>query len=190
MQWAVYALARNPEMQTRLRAEVHSKLRPSDHLTAETLDSLPYLHAVCQEVLRFHAPVPMTQRACKTDTTIQGQFIPARTPIIICPWAINFSKALWGEDADEFKPDRWIGPGRANTGGASSNYAFLTFIHGPRSCIGSGFARGEFMAMLAAWVGRWEFVLRDPDYVPEIKGGITARPKDGMHVKITAVDWE
>jgi hypothetical protein len=43
----------------------------------------------------------------------------------------NTSKELWGADAAEFNPDRWLGPGRTNTGGADSNYSFLTFLHGP-----------------------------------------------------------
>lgn len=46
-----------------------------------------------------------------------------------------------------------------NTDGASVNFAFLTLLHGPRSCIGSHFARAEFACLLAGWVGRFEFEL-------------------------------
>ena len=58
------------------------------------------------------------------------------------PWAINKSKHLWGEDAREFKPERWLQGKDAANGGAET-LAFLTFGHGPRGCIG----RGGFMLL-------------------------------------------
>ena len=133
--WALLSLARYPEMQKRLREEIRSKLPSIEEddpkaITAEKLDSLPYLHAVCNEVLRLHSPVPLTRREAAKDTYILDQFVPKGTDIILAPAATNTSKELWGQDAFEFNPDRWMGPGRANTGGADSNYSFLTFLHG------------------------------------------------------------
>lgn len=186
MTWAVYLLCKHPEIQTRLRAEVREHLPSIDDsstiLTDKVLDKLPYLHAVCSELLRVYAPVPITLREAAKDTTIVGQFVPKGTTIILASWAVNMSKELWGEDASDFNPDRWLGPGRTNTGGAESNYAFLTFLHGPRSCIGQAFARAEFACLLAATVGRFEMELENKDMVIEIKGGITSRPKDGLRV--------
>ena len=132
-QWALVTLSQHPDMQTRLREEIREVLPSLDEdtpMTAELMDSLPYLHAVCSEVLRFHAPVPFTRREAARDTTILGQFVPKGTSIALVPSAINFSKELWGEDAEEFKPDRWLGEKRKNNGGAESNYANMTFLHG------------------------------------------------------------
>ena len=141
MVWAIYALCQNPEYQVRLREEIRAHLPStkdkSTTVTAETLEKLPFLNAVCNEVLRMYAPVSLTLREAANDTSIQGQFVPAGTKVVIVPKAINVSKALWGPDADKFNPDRWMGPGRANNGGAESNFSFLTFLHGPRSCIGT-----------------------------------------------------
>ena len=141
MVWAIYALCQNPEYQVRLREEIRAHLPStndeSTSVTAETLDKLSFLHAVCNEVLRLYAPVSLTLREAANDTSIQGQFVPAGTKVIIVPKAVNVSKDLWGPDADKFNPDRWMGPGRANNGGAESNFGFLTFLHGPRSCIGT-----------------------------------------------------
>ena len=133
MQWALLTLCQYPEMQTRLREEIRANLPSPDDATsqmsAEVLDRLPYLHAVCNEVLRVYPAVPMTRRVAEHDTSIQGHFIPKGTDVFLAPGAVNMSIELWGPDALEFKPERWLGSGM-NNGGASSNYALLTFLHG------------------------------------------------------------
>jgi cytochrome P450 len=189
MTWAIYELCKKPEIQTRLREEIRANIHSLDEsMDAAKLENLPYLHAVCNETLRHNAPVPLTLRDTENDCTIADTFVPRGTKIILCPWAVNFSKELWGADAGEFNPDRWMGAGRANTGGAESNYAMLTFLHGPRSCIGQSFAKAEFACLMAAFVGRFEFEMRDPNEEIDIKGGITARPRNGMHIKLKVVD--
>ncbi|KAL8849856.1 MAG: hypothetical protein Q9221_005194 [Calogaya cf. arnoldii] len=192
MIWAVYALCQNPHYQTRLRDEIRSNLPSiedaSAPVSAEALDRLPFLHAVCNEVLRLHPPATLTMREAAKNTTICGHYVPKGTKIVLCPGAVNSSKALWGEDAMEFKPERWLAPGQANSGGAPSNYAFLTFLHGPRSCIGQAFAKAEFAILLAGLVGRFEMELEDPEAVLKIRTGITARPNGGINVRMRAAE--
>ncbi|KAB2580149.1 Cytochrome P450 [Lasiodiplodia theobromae] len=189
--WVAYLLAKHPDVQKRLREEIRANLPSPEsgkQITSTDIDRLPYLNAVCNEVLRFYAPVPMTLRISDRDTTILGKFIPKGTTIVLSPWATNTSKELWGEDAMEFNPDRWLGTGRANTGGADSNYSFLTFLHGPRSCIGQAFAKAEFACLVAVWIGKFEMELANPDAELELQSGITARPKGGLPVKLKVVD--
>ena len=198
MTWAVYLLARHPQVQARLRAEIREHLPPLTGSTVSSLDidRMPYLNAVCHEILRYYGPVPMTLRQAVCDTTIQGHFVPKGTRIMITPWAVNKSKGMWGPDALQFDPDRWMprfeGDKAAASGGAKSNYAFLTFLHGPRSCIGQSFAKAEFACLLAAWIGRFAFELYNKDEMDEdkmvIKGGVTARPAKGLHVRTTVVE--
>ena len=191
--WTMYQLCKHPDMQVRLREEIRTHL-PS--ITDETktieaadIDNLPYLNAVCQESLRLMSPVPVTLRAAYEDTMLCGHFIPKDTIISVPIDAINNSKALWGSDADEFNPDRWMGPGKAKTGGASSNYAFMTFLHGPRSCIGQGFAKAEFACLVAAWIGRFETELIDKDFQAKaIPSGVTVKPEGGLWVRVKEVD--
>ncbi|EON96801.1 putative cytochrome p450 97b3 protein [Phaeoacremonium minimum UCRPA7] len=199
MTWATYLLSRYPEIQTRLREEVRSNLpslNDAASISSLDIDHLPYLNAVCSEVLRYWSPVPMTMRETAVETTIEGQKIPKGTRIILSPAATNKDVHLWGPDALTFNPDRWIpkfeGDKQAASGGASSNYAFLTFLHGPRSCIGMSFARAEFACLLAAWVGRFEFSLKNKEEMDEtkiaIKGGITSRPAKGLYVYAKVLD--
>ena len=189
--WAFYLLCLHPEVQTRLREEIRANLPSLDDpvtVTAASLDNCLYLHAVCNEVLRFYPPIPVTLREAGRDTSILGQYVPKGTRIILSPWAVNTATSLWGPDAAEFKPDRWMGPGKANTGGAESNYAFLTFLHGPRSCIGQAFARSEFACLVAAMVGRFELKNSEKDFKLDIKGSITARPRNGLNVRIRPLE--
>lgn len=191
MVWAVYCLCTHPHYQTRLREEIRANLPSIDTstpITAETLDRLPFLHAVCNEVLRLHSPVTLTFRQPIKPTSICGQHVPAGTRVILCAGAVNQSRELWGPDAGAFNPERWLGPGKANTGGAASNYAFLTFLHGPRSCIGQAFAKAEFAVLLAGLAGRFEMELEDAKREIKIQTGITARPRDGLRVRMRAVE--
>lgn len=183
-------LGKHPKVQARLRQEIHEHISSLDNEVNDSLiDNMPYLHAVCQETLRLYAPVPVTLREAVHDTTIQGIPIPKGSVIMLAIWAINTSKELWGPDADEFNPDRWMRAGQANSGGATSNYAFSTFLHGPRGCIGQKFATAELACLVAALCGKFEWELTDPNEEIIIKGGITARPKNGMRLNLKAVDW-
>lgn len=111
--------------------------------------------------------------------------------MVLCPWAINRSTKIWGPTAGEFDPSRWEKESGGKEGGAS-NYDVMTFLHGPRGCIGRDFARLEFKALLAALVGRFEFVeVRDERGERRalvVKGGITSKPEGGLPLWVKSVD--
>ncbi|KAJ5105679.1 hypothetical protein NUU61_003026 [Penicillium alfredii] len=191
LQWAVYALCKHPGIQTRLREEVRAHLpsiSTADPISAAAIDNLPYLHAVCNEVLRFYPSVPTTIRKAARDTTLVGKHIPKGTFLIISPKTLNHMEELWGADAGQFNPDRFMSPGNANMGGATSNYAFLSFLHGPRGCIGQGFARAELACLLAATVGHFHMELKYPDAPLELMEGATVSPKDGVLARFTPLE--
>lgn len=110
--------------------------------------------------------------------------IPVGTPALISPWAINRDHSLWGPDADEYNPDRWlVGPDAAN-GGAKSPLHMMTFIHGPRSCIGRDFARTEMKCLLATLIMRFRLELADPNAKVEIGGSLSIKPHGGLRLKL------
>jgi cytochrome P450 len=159
---------------------------------ASLLESMPYLNGVCNEVLRLFPTIPVTARVSIRNTTVAGHFIPKGTMLFVIPWAINRLPELWGPDSEDFMPERWIDQetGRATmNGGADSNYAFLTFLHGPRSCIGEKFARAEMRALIAAFVGSFEMAMANPDEEVIVGGTITSKPVGGMKLKLKPVEW-
>ena len=155
---------------------------------------MPYLNGVCQEVLRLYPTVPMTGREAIRQTTIAGQIVPKGTTIALCPQTINRSPGLWGDTAEKFLPERWIDTDQAGKqtpnkhGGASTNFAQITFLHGPRACIGKDFAKAEFRCAVAGLFGQFSMELRDPAEKITFGGTLTSQPIQGMHLKLTKLN--
>lgn len=194
LQWSVFTLCKHHDVQKRLRDEVRSRI-PSisdteSTVSAEDIEGVPYLHAFCMEVMRFYPSIPSTVREAACDTKVTGYSIPRRTQFVIPIGIINRDGDLWGRTADSFDPDRWMGEGKANnTGGVRNHFGFLTFLHGPRSCIGSGFARAELACLVAALVGRFHMELEDPHRKFELNTqGVGTSPKDGVPTRLTIID--
>ncbi|RFU28966.1 hypothetical protein B7463_g7365, partial [Scytalidium lignicola] len=189
--WAVYALCRHPSIQERLREEIHANLdvrSPSaGPSVTDKVDNMPYLNAFCNELLRFYPSVPVTLRRTVCDTTVDGLFVPAETMLALPIRAINHDPRHWGPDAADFDPSRWLKPGMSHSGGATSSYANMTFLHGPRSCIGTSFARSELLFLIAALVGRFHMELENPDKEVECVLQITILPKDGLRVRMRSL---
>ena len=186
MTWTIYLLSKHPHVQATLRKEIRSAFPDQNfsaqQVTSNIIDNLHYLQAVCNEALRLFPPVAMTVRVSVQDTSVAGQHIPKGTAITLVPWATNAATELWGASAAEFMPERWLNPEQTEKN--RSNFSFMTFLHGPRSCIGERFARGELACLVAAWVNAFDTRLADEDFVPQIRGGITVKPMNGLLVKI------
>lgn len=189
--WATYLLAKHPDIQGRLRSEIrgHLSSTSSEANVADILESMPLLHGVCNETLRLYPTVPSTIRVAVQDTTLGSYPVAKGTRLFISPWAINRSAAHWGPDAEEFRPERWITDGKCNnTGGVTSNYSMLTFLHGPRSCIGEKFAKAELKALMAVWCGTFEMEMAQRGEVAIPAGVITTKPKNGMSLRLKKVE--
>ncbi|KAF7592398.1 hypothetical protein BBP40_000316 [Aspergillus hancockii] len=193
--WACYLLTLNPDVQESLRAEIRERIPSGNHpITWSDLETLPILNGVCQEVLRLYPTVPITIREAVRDTMVAGKHIPKGTRFLLCPYAINRSPEFWGNDGEEFKPERWIDTDKSgqkvvnNNGGASTNFAQITFLHGQRSCIGKDFARAELRCAVAGVVSRFRLEMQNPKQKIHIAGAVTTKPVEGMHLKMSRVD--
>ncbi|KZV68237.1 cytochrome P450 [Peniophora sp. CONT] len=168
--WCLYAISQAPEVQEKLRRELlamGTDVTPS----LDELAALPYLDAVVRETLRVYGPLTTTLRAASRDDVLpiskpfkdsSGKIrteirIAKGNRIIIPLMAMNQSQALWGNDAFEFKPERWE---KASTGtegvpGVWGNSS--SFGYGPRACIGFRFAVDEMKVFLYTLVRAFEF---------------------------------
>ncbi|KAF3912602.1 hypothetical protein AA313_de0203366 [Arthrobotrys entomopaga] len=174
--WAAYELSRHPEVATRLRIAIHGAIPSFEEVTTQDIENIPYLRSFCNEVLRLHPSIPVTIRESAIDETINGQFIPKGTKVMLFVAFANLSEELWGSDAEEFNPDRWEKSENINT----SKYANLTFSMGPRMCLGQRFAMIEFKTIITCLAGVFSFEEETKDMIINIEGKITQRPvRDG-----------
>ncbi|KII86568.1 hypothetical protein PLICRDRAFT_113427 [Plicaturopsis crispa FD-325 SS-3] len=191
--WCLYALAQCPRAQHRLRAAL-STLEPHSATLGEDLARVRYLDWVVRETLRVHAPVTSTMRVAARDDEIPvgRHFVDrhgvARTcirvkrhDIISIPiQAVNKSKAIWGADAQVFRPERWESPpeeAKAVPGLYSNTLTFLNGnpLNGNRACIGYKFALAEIKIFLYVLLRDIEFAI-DPAIVVEKKVNVVTRP--------------
>ena len=121
----------HPKIQSRLRDDIRRHLAEAgtaNHVDSTVMDSMEYLSAVCEEVLRIFPTVPVTARQAIRETTIGDQIVPKGTFVIICPWGTNRLPSIWGPDAHVLNPDRWMCEGKSNFGGAGTPYGKITFL--------------------------------------------------------------
>ena len=137
-----WVIARRPDIWSKLRAEVDALdgKKPS----YADIKEMKYLRYVLNESLRLMPVVPSNSRTAIRDTVLplgggpdekSPLFIAKGTTVIYIPWSLHRRKDFYGEDADEFKPERWetLRPG----------WEYLPFNGGPRICIGQQFALME-----------------------------------------------
>ncbi|KAJ7718641.1 cytochrome P450 [Mycena metata] len=170
--WALFALTQNKAAQTRLREELLNVSTETPDM--EELNALPYLDWVVRETLRVHAPVPSTSRIAMRDDVVQlgTPFTDSKgkvqdsvrvrkgDSISIPILALNRDAEIWGPDAMEFVPERWETAASNNIPGIWGH--MLTFIGGPRSCIGFRFSLIEMKALLFTLIRGLEFELAVP----------------------------
>ncbi|KAF7351505.1 hypothetical protein MSAN_01582800 [Mycena sanguinolenta] len=170
--WALFELATNPKIQTRLRNELLAV--DNENPSMDELNALPYLDCVVRETLRAHAPVTLNFRVATRDDVI-----PLETPYtdrngtvhetltirkgqttVLPILAVNRDPAIWGPTAHQFIPERWESNVSTSIPGVWSQ--MLTFIGGPRACIGFRFSIIELKALLFTLVRGLEFELAVP----------------------------
>src|SRR5271154_1055361 len=111
------------------------------------------LYSPRSEILWFSLMVvSVTTRVADVKDQINGVTIPKGTIIFIVIAAINFDETVWGPDVDTFNPDRWEKLPESVT-----NYSYLTFLQGPRSCIGRRFAETEMKVLLVKLIQNLRF---------------------------------
>ncbi|KAJ7164230.1 fatty acid hydroxylase [Mycena filopes] len=178
MTFMVYFLLKNPETMRKLRAQVDEVLgdRPVQY---DDFAKLPYLIAVMRETLRLAATAPVRTTSPREDTTLGGgkYAVKKGDNIVIQAWDMHRDPKVWGDDAEEFKPERML-DGKFE---ALPPNAWQPFGFGARGCIGRAFAWQEVTLVMASVIQKFDLSLVDPSYTLEIKQTLTVKPK-GLHI--------
>lgn len=101
---------------------------------------IPYLRAVVAEATRLLPSIvyQLLREAPEDGLTVNGRFLPPGTTIGVSPLAQNRDKSIWGEDANEFRPNRWTEYPSKSAFYESYNMTYGG--SGPRACIGKNLA--------------------------------------------------
>lgn len=164
--FALDLLARHPEAQERVRAEVDAV---GDVPTAEQAATLTYTTMVVKEAMRLFPSAPLTGRRSVADDEIGGFLIPAGSDVIVAPWVTHRHPAHWDEPG-RFDPERFT-PEREK---ARHRYAWYPFGGGPHACIGQHFSMLESTIALAGLIQNFEF--GGSGDAPRFTNNVTLRP--------------
>ncbi|KAJ6524320.1 cytochrome P450 [Mycena capillaripes] len=183
LSWTLWLLANDPASQRRLREEVTPVYAANPRPDYRTLKSLEWLDCVVNESLRVLPPVPQTVRVAGKTDYIEGVLVPKGTNINIPIRVINTWKQVWGENAEEFHPARWLNLPEAY----NPTFSQFSFITGPHGCFGKTMAVSEMKAVLAALITNFEFA---PAYVGQIAhptAALTMKPDDNMPLRVSRI---
>ncbi|KAJ3574394.1 hypothetical protein NP233_g1797 [Leucocoprinus birnbaumii] len=183
--FVTYLMAMHPDIAARMRAEVLTNCGQHSMPTSDQIHKLTYIRAVIDETLRLFPPVPLNVRESRPSACLlppsdpsypysptqeqsknQPLFMPASTTVTYLPLLTHRNKALWGEDADEFRPERWLESETKVKCNANMGM-FSPFSHGPRICIGKNYAYNEMTFFLVRLLQRFDRFELATDCQPE-----------------------
>jgi cytochrome P450 len=180
---ACYLLARFPEAQQRLRAEVQAVLAGQERpLGFDDLRLLPYGTALFNETLRLYPPVSFFIREATADGALAESRCPMGALLTLSPWVIQRHEQHWS-DPNAFRPERFLAGSATAEERAWARDAWLPFGLGPRKCPGAAFALQEALLVLAELVRRHR-LLPEPGHTPDLVGRLTLRSRNGIRLRL------
>ncbi|KIS66878.1 uncharacterized protein UMAG_05664 [Mycosarcoma maydis] len=181
--WTLWNLATHQDIQDKLRKECKGLMDQDDRPPYSAIKGLAYLDAVINESMRITPPVPRTIRMASKASYIDGIYIPKNTLLPISNRAINMDPTVWGEDADEFKPERWFNlPDKYDR-----TFSMITFIAGAHACIGRTMSYLEMKAVICILVSNFKFEPVSKDQSPIMDTLITMKPQGGLELRVSKV---
>ncbi|KAK1221162.1 hypothetical protein PQX77_016039 [Marasmius sp. AFHP31] len=183
MNWVLYELSRHPKDQEKLFQEIRDARERNGNdgeFSVKDLEGMIYLNAVIRETLRLHPIVVELVREAEVDDVI-----PLEIPVVDASGSVlreipvtkgqrvlasvynyNRVKEVWGEDATEWRPERFL-VAKPKTLGIFGN--LLTFGAGVRACIGWRFAVLEIQTVVAAFVESFTFELQEGLEIDQVR---------------------
>jgi len=177
LSWAWYLLAKHPDVEAKLQAELQTVLAGRSPTVAD-LPQLRYTEWVILETMRLYPAVWAIPRTVARDCEIAGYSIKAGQGVIASPWVVH-RDPRWFSEPNQFKPDRW----NNDLAKRLPAFAYFPFGGGARSCIGKAFAMMEARLVLATIAQMYQMTLVSPNPL-EPWASLTLRPKQALQVHL------
>ncbi|KAJ7743492.1 cytochrome P450 [Mycena maculata] len=188
--WILYKLAQMPVLQQELREEI--QLATVEHQL--DYNKMALLNAIINEVLRVYSPLPLAERVASADCVL-----PLSKPIVaaagieiseipiqkgqffyVAIAAYHRLTSIWGPDAAEFRPSRWLGNAPCMGPALGPHASLLSFFGGPGVCLGWRFAILELQVVVVELVSRFVLSLPENDSVkPRVALALRAETAHG-----------
>ncbi|XP_062233705.1 cytochrome P450 704C1-like isoform X2 [Phragmites australis] len=190
LSWFFYMLCKNPIVQDKVALEINESLEGdkednniknfTSRLNEGAIDKMQYLHAAISETLRLYPAVPVDGKMADEDDTLpNGYRVIKGDGVNYMIYAMGRMTYLWGEDAEEFRPERWIVNGVFQQ---ESPYKFVSFNAGPRICLGKDFAYRQMKIVAATLIHLFRFKLADESKNPTYRPMFTLHIDKGLHL--------
>ncbi|KAL8872964.1 MAG: hypothetical protein Q9174_001498 [Haloplaca sp. 1 TL-2023] len=185
---AIYLLWRNPRVLNKLRAELDAWAesrgqRPAENIISITeAQELAYLQAVLKETLRVFPGlgINLVRTVPEGGMMILNHFFPAGTTVGMNAFVAHANREVFGDDASDFRPERWLGDAERVT---QMDEYFLSFGRGPRSCVGKNIALLLLNTLIPELVLRFDFEPADPGKEWTVYDDVFMYQSD-FHVKV------
>uniref|UniRef100_A0A6N2LWQ6 Cytochrome P450 n=1 Tax=Salix viminalis TaxID=40686 RepID=A0A6N2LWQ6_SALVM len=180
--WCLMLLALHPEWQDGIRRE-QAEVFKDGQLSVDSLNHLKTVTMVIQEALRLYPPAAFVSREALEETQL-GNIAVSKG---LCLWTLiptlHRDPAVWGSDANEFKPERFTcGVSKA----CKFPQAYIPFGVGPRLCLGKNFAMVELKVVLSLIVSKFSFSL-SPKYHHSPTYRMIVEPGEGVQILIQKI---
>ncbi|MED6181793.1 hypothetical protein PIB30_022678 [Stylosanthes scabra] len=163
LSWFFYMMCKNPHIQEKIAQEVMDTCNNNNNIdefvnniSDATLERMHYLHAALTETLRLYPALPVNGRTAEeSDILPDGYRLKKGDSVYYLAYAMGRMPYIWGQDAEEFKPERWL-----NQHGIfepQSSFKFIAFHGGPRICLGKEFAYRQMKIIAMALLRFFRF---------------------------------
>lgn len=169
--WFFFMICKNPFIQEKIFQEVKDAINIAEStnisveeftekITEEAIEKMQYLHATLTETLRLFPAVPVDGKNANEEDAlpVDGLKVRKGDGISYMPYAMARMTYIWGDDAEEFRPQRWLQNGVFQP---ESPFKFTAFQAGPRICLGKEFAYRQMKIFAATLINFFKFKLVD-----------------------------
>jgi cytochrome P450 len=177
LNWTWYLLARHPEAEARLHAELDAAPELAAPSLAE-VEALGYASQVVNEALRLYPPGWLLSRRTVAADVLGGFAVPPGTNVLLPLYLLHRHPRYWKEP-DRFWPERFSPEHEAER----PRFAYMPFAAGPRHCIGETFALYEMLVHLYKVARRYRLVYV-PDKPLELEAQINLRTRHPLHMRL------
>ncbi|KAI9987961.1 hypothetical protein PInf_024221 [Phytophthora infestans] len=191
LSWFFYTVSQHPEVEEKIRDEIFSKIPElangviSSPSTSQVNDLL-YLEATVKEVLRLYPSIPSNIREALEDVILcDGTVVKAGEAVSWSAYSMGRMPQVWGPDAKEFKPERWIDASTGKLVGVPS-FKYPLFNAGPRTCLGTKLVMMELKITAASVLSKYHLTV-GPGQTITYRIGLSLAMKNGLKIKVETV---